>query len=285
MSAKISEARRRAFLAALGESRNQTLAAERAKVSRAWVQLHRARDPAFGRAVAEALAAARQALALRRGDDAQGDGERAGCRPPGGWGFLGGAELVVRGNGGSRLGGDEAAAANKGRTQIARARLRQWSPRAEERFLGALMSTCNVRAACAEAGLSPASAYNHRGRWPAFARRWDKALEIGHVRLEYGVVEAACNLFSRPDGDLPEPGPLRVASVDQAIRLLALHRRAAGTVGKRPGRAPDDPDPEALRASILRKIEAIERFGRLEQSAPSDATPRSPSLSGGIRRD
>lgn len=49
MTAKFGEARRRAFLAALRETGNQTLAAERAKVSRSWVQSHRANDPAFRR--------------------------------------------------------------------------------------------------------------------------------------------------------------------------------------------------------------------------------------------
>ena len=47
MSKKITATRCAAFLKALAETGNQTLAAERAKVSRSWVVLHRGRDAAF----------------------------------------------------------------------------------------------------------------------------------------------------------------------------------------------------------------------------------------------
>ena len=45
MTAKFSQPRGEAFLAALRETGNRTLAAERAKVSQSWVQLHRSSDP------------------------------------------------------------------------------------------------------------------------------------------------------------------------------------------------------------------------------------------------
>lgn len=95
MTRKFGEARRRAFLAALEATGNQTLAAERAKVSRSWVQLHRAGDPAFRRAIDDAVAAAKARLVLRQAQD-----ERRGCKPPTGWGYLDGEELVVKGTGG-----------------------------------------------------------------------------------------------------------------------------------------------------------------------------------------
>ena len=47
MSAKTSAARRRAFFAGLAETGNQTLAAERAKVSLSLVTLHGSTDLAF----------------------------------------------------------------------------------------------------------------------------------------------------------------------------------------------------------------------------------------------
>jgi hypothetical protein len=62
MTAKFSEARRQAFLAALRASGNQTLAAEKAKVSRSWVHLHRSQGPAFKDAVAEVVRHARREL-------------------------------------------------------------------------------------------------------------------------------------------------------------------------------------------------------------------------------
>lgn len=251
MTQKFSQARKEAFLAALRVTGNQTLAAERAKVSQSWVQFHRKENPAFrtavARAVDEAKAALRQAQRERDGNGA---------------GYAQGEELVVRGTGGA--GGGK-------RVQIARARVRQWSPRAEERFLATLAATCNVKAACAEVGLSPVSAYNHRQRWPAFARRWRDAVKLGHLLLEGALVEAGGNIFSGTE--IPEPGPigaLRGMTAAQAIHLLHMHKHEARGIGKRPGRAPRIPEPEELRASILRKIDAIERREALERAGQLD---------------
>lgn len=249
MTRKFTQARKDAFLAALRESGNQTLAAERAKVSRSWVQVQRGEDPAFREGIARAVEEAKAALR-------QAQGERGGN----GAGYERGEELVVRGTGGS--GGGK-------RVQIARARVKQWSPRIEERFLSALAETCNVKAACAAVGLTPASAYNHRNRWPAFARRWDEAVRLGYVLLEAALVEAAGNLFSGREPAVPETdGPVaavREISCGQAIHLLHMHKHQVHGIGKRPGRMPRPLDPERMRESILRKIAAIERGEALER--------------------
>jgi hypothetical protein len=57
MSKKISAARAAAFLKAVQETGHQTLAAERAKVSRSWVLVHRKREPGFEAAVQKACLA------------------------------------------------------------------------------------------------------------------------------------------------------------------------------------------------------------------------------------
>jgi hypothetical protein len=221
MSHKMSPQRRVAFLKAVRETGNQTLAAERAKVSRSWVQLHRSTDPAFD---AEVRAALRQAQ-----DRLGGHGAR---RPPSGWGHLDGEELVVKGTGGS--GGGK-------RIQIARARLKQWTPRVEDRFLAVLSGTCNVKAACAEVGLTAASAYAHRKRWPAFAARWDAAILAGYERLDAGLTAGAIALLDPELPDLYGPPIAPVVaplSVDDAIRLVRLHeRRAREAAWRRLGRA------------------------------------------------
>lgn len=255
MTRKFDAARREAFLAALRACGNQTLAAERAKVSRSWVQLRRAEDPGFRLAVAQAVAAAGEAL--RNGRNAR-DGNGAG--------YARGEELVVRGTGGSRGADGGTGSADAGgprRVQIARARVRQWSPRVEERFLSALAATCNVKAACAEVGLSPASAYNHRNRWPAFARRWSEAVKLGHMLIESALIQAACNVFSSTGEVVPAPvgpaGAVREITAAQAIHLLHMHKNHVQGVGRPPGRWRRAPDPDAMRASILRKIAAIER--------------------------
>ncbi len=262
MTAKISPARRLAFLQALEASGNLSLSAERAKVSRSWVRLHRGRDPAFDAECRAALAAAKARL-----------GEASGRAPPEGWGFLDGEELVVKGVGGSRGAGaaGTAAEAETGvriptpgtggkRVQIARARIRQWSPRVEDRFLATLAATCNVKAACAEVGMTAASAYAHRKRWRAFAERWQEALETGYARLEFALLENGANLFSA--AEMPPEVPMRGMTVDHAIHLLHTHKHAVrGLQTKRWARRPS---LDAVRASIERKVNAILGARRLE---------------------
>jgi hypothetical protein len=243
MVAKFGEARRRAFLKALRETGNQTLAAERAKVSLAWVKLHRSSDPAFRRATEEAVADAAERLGGR-------------LRPLSSWGFLDGHELVVRGTGGA--GGAK-------RVQVARARVKQWSPRVEERFLSVLASTCNVRAASAAVGMHSSSAYDHRRRWPGFAERWRAAVEMGYLQLECGLNEAAGN-FHSGEG-LPDAAPLTGMTTDQAIHLLHMHKHAVLGIGKPQASRAREPDIEDIRAEILRKVEALKRHDsrRLEK--------------------
>lgn len=148
---------------------------------------------------------------------------RGGTRKPtAGWGHLDGEELVVKGTGGSGVGK---------RVQIARARLRQWTPRVEARFLEALAATCNVKAACAEVGMIAAGAYAHRRRWPRFMALWKEAIAEGYVRLEAALLDNACNLFSV--SELPPETTLRGMDVTQAIRLLHMHKKEVRGLGRR----------------------------------------------------
>ncbi|MDT8760821.1 hypothetical protein MZO42_19140 [Sphingomonas psychrotolerans] len=202
MSRKTSMTRREAFFRAPTETGNQTIAAERAKVSRSWVTLHRAQEPGF-RARMEAIGAARARLRAA-----------AGVAPATGWGSLDGEELVVRGSNGRR-------------TQIARARLRQWTPRAEQRFLGTLAATCNVKAACAEVGLTTASADAHAERWPNFAARWAEAVEVGYMRIEAALLERAGD----PGAEL-RPGPAHAAGHHRPGDPFAPHAQARGPRGR-----------------------------------------------------
>lgn len=236
MYKKIKAARQRAYLAALAECGNLTLAAERAKVSRSWALQHRRRDAAFDAACIEALAAAKARLSAH--------GERA---PPSGWGFLDGEELVVRGGGGS--GGR--------RVQIARARLKQWTPRVEDRFLAVLAVTCNVKAAAAAAGMSFTSAYAHRIRWPGFARRWDEAAENAEVALQFAIVRHASNPFAAPQ--LPEPAPMPPMRADEMFHNLYMHKRQLTGQGGEPGRAARRPDIEEVTVQIERAAAALKR--------------------------
>jgi hypothetical protein len=233
MSARTSACRRAAFFSALAATGNQTIAAERAKVSRSWVSLHRAADSAFRTAMEDAIAQARARL---RGADSP--------VPPGLWSDIDGEELVIRGSNGRRA-------------QISRARVKQWTARVEASFLRALAASCNVKAACAAVGLTPASAYNRRNRWPDFDARWREALETGYVKLELALIENACNSLTRAETDLEAPmPPMRVAD---AIQLLHMHKHQVRGIGGRPGRVARWPDIEDVRAEVSRKIAVVKR--------------------------
>ena len=201
MSAKITYRRRAAFLRALAASGNLTLSAERAKVSRSWVCLHRSTDPAFDAACVAAIAAARITLGHH-----QARGAAAG------WGFAAGEELVINGS-------------NARRVQVRRAKNRQWTPRVELRFLDSLANTCNVKVAAAAAGMSKSSAYAHRRRWPHFAKLWDEATDVGAAMLEGALIAGAIAFIEgRPPG---LDGAIPVTTIGEVIRILAMKQRVS----------------------------------------------------------
>jgi hypothetical protein len=145
-----------------------------------------------------------------------------------------------------------------GKTKVIRTTGARWSQAAERVFLEELAATCNVTAASAAAGFSTTAIYKRRMRWPGFAEAWDEALEQGYVRIETMLVEAATDSLSRQPiaGDREAPA----MSVDQAMNLLRLHRASVrGGAAQRYDARAKAADVEAVRASILRKIEAIER--------------------------
>ena len=232
MTQKFSASRKRAFLTCLSQTGNQTLSAERAKVSRSWVRLHRTTDPAFDAECREALRQAQDRLkrdarmmprALRdagsTGSPAPQDDRNLGSRPlDPKWRYHQGVELVVGGTNGRR-------------TQVRRANVGSWTPKVEERFLAVLAGTANVRLACREVGMWPPAAYNHRKKFPGFARAWDQAVEIGMGELESQVHENLNHFFDR---EMPEPSvPMRDISIADAIRVVRMYeKREAEKRGK-----------------------------------------------------
>lgn len=250
MAEKTSPARQAAFFAALAETGNQAIAAERAKVSRSWVTLHRMNDPEFRARIEAALAQARARLRANAG----------GVRPPRGWGSLDGEELVVRSGNGRRV-------------QIARAHLKRWTPRAEARFLATLAATCNVRAACAEVGLSAASAYRHAARWDGFAERWKMAVAEGYLRIEVQLLARATGTLSPGDTDaLGGDAP----SDDALFQQLYMHRPSVRAVGKMPGRRarPRLAAREEMMVALNRALDRVERGKRAATTVDADVRAR-----------
>jgi len=261
MTRKTSPARVEAFFRALAETGNQTIAAERARVSRSWVCLHQSADPDFRARMVTAIDAAKARLRA----------QATGVGPDAKWRAQDGEELVVRGTNGRR-------------TQIARARLKQWTPRVEARFLKALSACCNVKAACRAVGLSQASAYNHYARWSDFAKRWEAALEEGYLRLEMALFDHAGRAFEVRDY---EPDiPIEPMTVDDAIRWLGLHQARVHKIGKRPGR------PWRIRRtadevfeSIARKLDRVAQWQERKEFGDPAASRRTLDRGAKIVRD
>ncbi len=241
MYKKMSERRRAAFLRALEESGNQTLAAERACVSRSWVCKERGLNPRFDSACRAAIEAADARL---RG----GEENRPAAK---GWGHLDGVELVVRGS-------------NRRRAQVARARAGPWTARSEDRFLQVLAATCNVKAGYVEAGKSKGSAYSHRRRWPAFARRWEEAEKMGSIRVELALVEHAGNPFSTIGQPPLVAMPARRA--DEMMICLWMHQYRTARLGRPPGRRPRAIDFGEACRRISRRVDAVERGQGLSEA-------------------
>lgn len=240
MYRKMSERRRAAFLRALEASGNQTLAAERACVSRSWVCKERGLNPEFDAACRAAIEAADAALRGAEGNRPQAKS----------WGHLDGVELVVRGS-------------NRRRAQVARARPGQWTARSEDRFLQVLAATCNVKAAYLEAGKSKGSAYTHRRRWPAFSKRWAEAEEMGSLRVELALVQHAGSPFSTIGQ--PPLAPMPARGMMDMQHCLWMHQYRTARLGRPPGRTAR-PDPAEAVRRISRCVDAIERGDRLSEA-------------------
>ncbi len=158
------------------------------------------------------------------------------------------------------------------KTQVIRTTSKRWSQAAEGVFLAALGASCNVRAAAEAAGFSTTALYKRRGRWPAFREAWDAAVDQGYTRIEMLLIERAtdCLAGAPPAAEAPVPA----MTVDQAMNLLKLHRASVrGGAPQRYDSRAKPPDIEAVRASILRKIEAIERADARRAAEASDSPP------------
>lgn len=91
---------------------------------------------------------------------------------------------------------------------------------------------CNARAAYTAVGLTKGLAYAHRKRWPAFAARWDEAVDAGYERIDGGLTANAIRLF---EPHLPEPDlALPRMTVDDVIRIVRVHDRRRREAGRDP---------------------------------------------------
>ena len=148
----------------------------------------------------------------------------------------------------------------------------QWSEEAEEIFFDALAASCNVCLAASEAGYATPTVYRQRQRRPEFAARWDAALAQGYARLEMGLVQAAVVSIDGIEFDGSRPIPKM--SVAEAMNLLKLHGPAVRGERGGPGRFGKRRTLDEVRASIIKKIEAIERADRAEAATRGETADR-----------
>ena len=147
----------------------------------------------------------------------------------------------------------------RGCAQVVRTTGWQWTDEAEAIFLAALASSANVSLSAAEAGFSTPTVYRLKARRADFAEKWRMALIHGFDRLETEMLRSAIDSVSGADFD--DGRPIPKTTFAEAMALLNAHRKEVRGVGGAPGRLPARRQLIDVQASILRKIEAIERSG------------------------
>ena len=136
-----------------------------------------------------------------------------------------------------------------------------------ETFLGHLAATCNATLSAQLTGFSREAFYHRRRDDPVLDQRWRDAVAFGYGRIEEIVLRTAEALL---EGRPPPPdSPLREMTMRDAIAILQLYRGPVTGRGKLPGRRGRPRSLEETKASILRKLNAIERH-RLEQGGGRD---------------
>lgn len=221
---------RRAFLRALSQCGNVSLAAKAVGICSSPLYRLRKRNPHFAELWSNALERGRAAVADGKVPDLLSvSSER---------------KLVVRGS-------------KNGNTKVVCATEGQWDEDKEARFLAHLAATANVTASARAANISTVAVYLRRQQWPAFAAAWDEAKAYAVDRLDFYLIEAATNLFDPPEVPHPEPVPV---SFDQAFKLVQ-HAQTTNKRGetKRHGWNRKPVDMDALGEELLRKLAVIRK--------------------------
>ena len=139
--------------------------------------------------------------------------------------------------------------------QLIRSTGKRWSDEAEALFLDHLAATCNVTAAAEACGFSGAALYYRRRNDPAFAKRWQAALEIGYAHIEALLLQRAIEAL---ETFAPDPTVAIAEPAFKEARQLLGHHRAAVQGGPRSRRQWARPRSlDEVRDSILRKLEAV----------------------------
>lgn len=135
-------------------------------------------------------------------------------------------------------------------------------------FLTELEASCNVRRACAAAGVGRNAAYGLRARDPAFAAAWSAALERGCENLRALMLSRAIGtadaelVADNADSADATPGELEPMSDEMRLKVLQICRAAAeGRQGRGNWRGPRSlaRSAEDVFASISAKLDRVEK--------------------------
>jgi len=199
----------RTFLNALRRTGNVRLAACEAGIKYGTIQHRRKGHPGFAQRWDAALAFAQAHINGKgRAPPKAKRGSAAPLRTAGG-------EMVI-------------CRRNDGKLQMRRAQPNKLTRQCEQAFLAALSATANVTLSAAAAGASPRAFYRRKQQCPAFARELRLALAQGYQALEMALLAAGV-AGSHEHGDWRnnDPPPIPPMSVNQALQLMHLHRKAA----------------------------------------------------------
>ena len=133
-------------------------------------------------------------------------------------------------------------------------------------FIAEARRTGNLSAAARAAGFSLNAVLDRRRNKPAFAARIEAALEDAEIVLEFRLASLGGDVAveeAEGEGAGMGTGTSSCPRFDPHFALSFLkwreQKRAGGGERGRPGRnIPPEPDVDAVRANILRKLDAIE---------------------------
>ena len=236
-----TDARRARVLEVLRETGNVTAAA--AAVGARWssVDYRRKKDPEFGRQCEAAIAEADERLGTADNAFAEGDGFHAIQRT------------------------------SSGRYQLTAVRKGYWTKRHDDIFFTHMRRTGNIGASARATGFDESTAWDRYYKWPRFQERWEEVLEQASLALEFRLVCEGNQVRLGPDGgDGAEPRPNgeepAEAPFDREFALRFLKWREAKKAGKRRGPTPRRPTIESVTEKIIRRVEAIKRHRKQQQS-------------------
>lgn len=229
-----TEERREAYIEGLRRTGNHTIAAREAGISAQAARRYRKRIADYE---ARCIAAEREAQALLAGAEGPEDGDLDPA-----------FESIRR--------------SSDGRLKVQARGKRRWSKTNEERFFAVLRECGNVAASARAVGVSREAVWKRRREWPAFARRMEQTLDEAEASLEFRVACLGTNWTEEAEArkhDEPPESEIAPQPFDHEFALRFLKWRDEKKRRGGVGAAPSLPPIEEVRASILRKLDAIER--------------------------